>query len=521
MSNHTYSIDNGLPPGTAPALCHNRLATETDARGRVKTCSYEQARGLLLEISYSDDTPTESFAYNHLAQLVVVADSAGTRAIGYNEYAEQDTDSLLAGGKTHLVTETRDSLGRSTGYTYAKDGNTEQTVSTAYGTDGRISRAGFLHGSQEKLFAYGYLPGSHLLQTFTKPNGMTLTQTYEQHRDLLTQMDYNRGNTLVARRSYQYDTLGRPTSRTLARQGATRNDAFTYNDRSELIGDVVDGTWYTYGWDLTKNVWEVYGTTGYIGSAYTYSAYGQVTASGSITQPIQWSSEYNDTELGLVYYNYRHYNPIQSKWLMRDLPNGKALNLYDFTKNSPSRYIDSMGRFEINPFFINCIGHAMGLSFAIYPNEDSLSDILTKFGWNCEKTEKKDCECKCGDKHILYLEIHIVIENIRSYLRVSNQNDPRKLIMEHINIVFGDTKDIFHKKHFWRHIGDSVDFHGIKIECENRKTRKVTQIPCNMIKKALVDNMSSQIQEVHPGYASAFIPGIFVMERYCCRKRNQ
>ena len=26
-------------------------------------------------------------------------------------------------------------------------------------------------------------------------------------------------------------------------------------------------------------------------------------------QPIQWSSEYNDEELGLVYYNYRHLNP--------------------------------------------------------------------------------------------------------------------------------------------------------------------------------------------------------------------
>ena len=36
------------------------------------------------------------------------------------------------------------------------------------------------------------------------------------------------------RRAYLYDTLGRPTSRTLARQGATRNDVFNYNDRSEL-----------------------------------------------------------------------------------------------------------------------------------------------------------------------------------------------------------------------------------------------------------------------------------------------
>ncbi len=42
-------------------------------------------------------------------------------------------------------------------------------------------------------------------------------------------------------RAYQYDTLGRPTSRTLARQGATRSDAFTYNDRSERPRRLVGG----------------------------------------------------------------------------------------------------------------------------------------------------------------------------------------------------------------------------------------------------------------------------------------
>ena len=46
-----------------------------------------------------------------------------------------------------------------------------------------------------------------------------------------------------------------------------------------------DGTWYTYGIDLTKNVCEVFGTTGYIATAYTYYTYGSVTASGNVTQP--------------------------------------------------------------------------------------------------------------------------------------------------------------------------------------------------------------------------------------------
>ena len=46
-------------------------------------------------------------------------------------------------------------------------------------------------------------------------------------------------------RSYQCDSLGRPTSRTLARQGATRNDAFTYNDRSESPRRLVGGLYKT------------------------------------------------------------------------------------------------------------------------------------------------------------------------------------------------------------------------------------------------------------------------------------
>ena len=61
-------------------------------------------------------------------------------------------------------------------------------------------------------------------------------------------MDYHRGDTLVAQRTYAYDQLGRPNARTITRQGSTRTDAYTYNNRSELIGDVVDGTALN-GWD--------------------------------------------------------------------------------------------------------------------------------------------------------------------------------------------------------------------------------------------------------------------------------
>ena len=104
------------------------------------------------------------------------------------------------GSKTHLVTELQDAYGRSAGYTYTKDGAVQQTVSTGYGDDGRIASAGFVHGGAQKLFTYAYLTGTHLLQTLTKPNNMTLNLSYEAQRDLLTGMVYKRSNTTVATR---------------------------------------------------------------------------------------------------------------------------------------------------------------------------------------------------------------------------------------------------------------------------------------------------------------------------------
>ena len=217
----TYA-DNSSVVKTYDAF--NRPATETDARGNVKTHSYEHARGLLLSITYSTvegsaATNARSYTYNHLGQMTQLLDDAGTRSFSYNAYGEQEGDSLVVDGDTHLVTETRDSFGRSTGYVYSKNGAAKQTVTTGYGTDGRIASASFLHGGAARVFGYQYLPGTSLLHTLTMPNNMTLTQSYEANRDLLTSLAYHRGTTLVAQREYSYDALGRPTARNTARQG--------------------------------------------------------------------------------------------------------------------------------------------------------------------------------------------------------------------------------------------------------------------------------------------------------------
>ena len=557
----TYA-DNSSVVKTYDAF--NRLATETDARGIVKTHSYEVARGLLLGTTYSNSDASRCYAYNHLGQLTQVTDESGVRTIGYNSYSEQETDSLLAEEVTHLITETRDSIGRSSGYTYANNGSVQQTVSTGYGDDGRIASAGFVHSGAQKLFTYSYLPNTNLLQTLVKPNNMTLTQSYEEKRDLLISQLYNRSNTCVASRAYTYDSIGHPVTRSTSKDGATVNDSFGYNSRSELntatvnnaayaydydnignresaqeaaetattyesnrlnqyttIGDfeptyddagnqtkvktstgiwsVVynaenrptsftnadsdtivecsydymgrratkkvtvngsvtlhqrflyrgylqiaccdltrsnhpclclitwdpfqpvatrplaiqkDGTWYTYGWDLTKNICEVYGQHGYIRTNYSYSPYGEVTISGDVTQPIQWSSEYSDSEIDLVYYNYRHYSPLDGKWIGRDMVISSR-NEYLFCSNASIGRFDFLGLVGIvdrrKSNVSNCLGGAMTNceNQYRYPHsgrapKDNMIDAMRKNGWNCHQVKNVEaCQCKCEEAKIL------------------------------------------------------------------------------------------------------------------------
>ena len=107
---------------------------------------------------------------------------------------------------------------------------------------------------------------------------------------------------------------------------------------------VQGGQLYTYGLELPKNITEVYDESGNLVTSYDYTPFGAVTSTGSLNQPIQWSSEVYDEELALVYYNYRHYNPTDGRWIARD-PIGESeyYNLYNYSINCPIRYFDHIG----------------------------------------------------------------------------------------------------------------------------------------------------------------------------------
>ncbi len=223
-------------------------------------------------------------------------------------------------------------------------------------------------------FAYGYLAGSNLLETLTKTPVKTKTGircvTYNAENRPV-KLTGEGGSTIV---ECAYDSMGRRAFRKETTEGAVKlHQRYIYRGYLQIVAlDLVkanhpvlwhiiwdstqptatrplairnDGARYTYDRDLTENICEVYGQTGYIRTLYTYTPYGEVTADGDEEQPIRWSSEVYDAEPGPVYYNYRYYSPRDGRWTGRDdVEEEDAIGTpYNYVHNNAIYSVDTLG----------------------------------------------------------------------------------------------------------------------------------------------------------------------------------
>ena len=111
-----------------------------------------------------------------------------------------------------------------------------------------------------------------------------------------------------------------------------------------------------YAFDGNKNVSDVFYrmTSNGIGAHYDYAPFGGTTRTHSDSSasfdivalnPFRFSSEYYDSELDLVYYNFRHYSPSLGRFLSRDpIEEQGGWNLYAFVGNHVLIAIDSLGK---------------------------------------------------------------------------------------------------------------------------------------------------------------------------------
>ncbi|MBT9450576.1 RHS repeat-associated core domain-containing protein [Akkermansia glycaniphila] len=68
--------------------------------------------------------------------------------------------------------------------------------------------------------------------------------------------------------------------------------------------------------------------------------------------PFRFSSEHHDEGLGLVYYNYRRYNPMGGRWISREpIAEQGGWNLCEFVRNRPLYYTDILGVYGKDIYF--------------------------------------------------------------------------------------------------------------------------------------------------------------------------
>lgn len=154
-----------------------------------------------------------------------------------------------------------------------------------------------------------------------------------------------------------------------------------------------------YAHDGNKNVSELVSyDDGTIMAHYEYSSFGEVILSSgdlALTNPFRFSSEYADDALGLVYYNYRHYEPMTGRWLNRDpIEEYGGCNLAVFAGNRGGDRTDYLGLSwwdyipvwgTIKSAIDNYLGHIQGESVVDYP-------FVSPYDCKCNE-ESAEAEC--------------------------------------------------------------------------------------------------------------------------------
>lgn len=284
-------------------------------------------------------TRNDSFAYNDRSELASATLGTTPYAYAYDNIGNRETAQEAAQALTTYATNPLNQYsgitqGEATPFLPEYDAAGNQTkVKTSTGIwavvyDANNRPTSFTSEDGQTVIACGYdYMGRRFMKKVTVNGAATLHLHYLYRGYLqIAALDLTRSNQPAL-----WFTHWDPTEPVATRPLSIRKNA----------------TWYTYGHDLTKNVTEFYNTNGMISSVYDYTPYGAVTAAGP-DQPFQWSSEVYDAELGMVYYNYRHYNPMDGRWIGRDpIAEDSGFNLYGFINCNPIWKFDFLGNINM------------------------------------------------------------------------------------------------------------------------------------------------------------------------------
>ena len=186
-------------------------------------------------------------------------------------------------------------------------------------------------------------------------------------------------NKTITRNYDMNNVKGRNIGFTLQTQGVSTSDMsitrghcqtcnfICKNDRLLAVYQGTNATPYYAMTDANKNISEYVDINGNIVAHFEYSPFGKITrTTGDIANrfAFRFSSEYSDTEIGLVYYNFRYYSPELGRWLSRDsIGEIGGANLYAMLGNNIIDNTDSLGHSKAKDTLdniLNAIWTALG-----------------------------------------------------------------------------------------------------------------------------------------------------------------
>ena len=347
--------------------------------GMTRVNTYEDSRDLLSVIDYrrpgSANPPARhEYDYDALGRPTRRRDTWNTaapkttRLFTYNSRGELIGDQLRPGGRF--------------GYQYDNIGNRKEAFefgnTTDYETDELNRYAGIVRNGGEAFTPQYDADGN---QTLVKTSTGIWTVTYNAENRPVKFESEDGGTTVEC----AYDSMGRRFEKKVTVGGTTGFHArYLYRDYLQVAECDLTGETpvlvRSYLWDpsepeatrvLAMTRWEANGTqvkehlycmhdamknvTSLFGEArgrralYEYRPYGGlVTSEGNMAQEnkFRFSCEYMDDELGLIYYNYRHLNPRDGRWISRDpIMEQGGWNLFAFVGNNGVNRWDYLGEF--------------------------------------------------------------------------------------------------------------------------------------------------------------------------------
>jgi len=324
----------------------SRVTRRDLANGTFSTYSYDQSSQLLDLInrkSTAEIISRFSYSYDSVGNRLTLTTLEGTTQYTYDA-VNQLVNVILPDGSTKAYD--IDSIGNRISITDS-GGVTNYTANN-------LNQYTNVGGD-----AYTYDSNGNL-KSKTTPYGTTI-YTYDYENCLI------RVDTPTETITYTYDPFGRRISKTTS--AGTKNyiyDGFRVIMEKDDIGTVEasyiygigidevlvmkrDGVDYFYSQDGLGSVTDITDISENIVESFSYDSYGMPSKMSSVGNPYLYTGREFESEAGLYHYRKRYYDPTLGRFIGVD-PIGFSggINLYTYTSNNPTVFIDSFGLLQLS-----------------------------------------------------------------------------------------------------------------------------------------------------------------------------